>query len=72
MAVYNTITKIFSGNVTFDEISTTSGSLAMTVNDYVQTLDDSSNEIISMTSAVAEGPHDVNAGRLFITLVHKG
>ena len=72
MADYNTITKIFVQDVSSNEISTTSGSLAMTVNDYIQTLDSTDNAIVSMTSAVSKGPPNVNTGRLFITLVHTG
>ena len=72
MANYNTITKIFVANVTSEEISSTASTLAKTVNDYIQTLDDSSNEIISISSAVCDGTHNVNTGRLFITIVHKG
>jgi|9_EtaG_2_1085328.scaffolds.fasta_scaffold211694_1 hypothetical protein len=72
MANYNTITKIFVANVTSTEISSTASTLAKTVNDYVQTLDDSTNEIISISSAVCDGTPNVNTGRLFITIIHKG
>ena len=72
MAVYNTITKIFTGNVDGDEVSTTSGSLSMTVNDYIQTLDSTDNAIISMSTTTYGGTSNINTGRLFITVVHTG
>jgi hypothetical protein len=72
MANYNTITKIFSGNVAATEISTEAGSLAKSVNDYIQTLDDSTGAIISISSATFGGTLTTNTGRLIITIVHKG
>ena len=72
MANYNTITKIFSANVAGNEISTEAGSLAKSVNDYIETLDDSTGAIISISSATFGGTLTTNTGRLIITIVHKG
>jgi|14BtaG_2_1085337.scaffolds.fasta_scaffold01627_8 D-lyxose ketol-isomerase len=72
MAAYNTITKIFVGEVSSTEDSTIDNSLAKTINDYIETLDDGTGAIISMSSTAYGGTSNVNTGRLFVTLVHKG
>ena len=72
MAAYNTITKIFTGNVDATEISSEAGSLAKTVNDYIQTLDSTNNAIISMSTTAYGGTLNINTGRVFVTIVHTG
>jgi len=72
MATYNTITKIFTGNVASTEVSSEAGSLAKSVNDYIQTLDDSTGQIISISTSTFGGTLNVNTGRLIITVIHKG
>ena len=72
MALYNTITKIFTGSVSTTEVSSEAGTLAKSVNDYIEDLDSTTNQIISISTATYGGTLTVNTGRLFITVVHKG
>ena len=76
MASYNTVTKIikhelpnWSTNATVlaDEDSSTAGTQAKKINDYVETLDDTSNTIINISSL-----YQPNTNSIFTIIVHKG
>mgnify|MGYP001222962017 CR=1 FL=1 len=51
MAAYNTVTKIFVVSSTDVQSDSTAGSAAKTINDYIQTLDSTTNAIVSITSS---------------------
>ena len=65
MAAYNTTTKVIIADLT-DESDQTADSLAKRVNDYIQTLDDTTNTIIDIQSTM------VNNGVIAYIIVHKG
>jgi hypothetical protein len=70
MAAYETTTKIFTGNVDATEVSTEAGSLAKTVNDYIEDLDSTTEAVISISTTAYGGTLNINTGRVFITVVH--
>ena len=49
MANYNTITKVIINDISSDA-SSVAGSLAKEINDYIQTLDSTSNAIVDIQS----------------------
>jgi hypothetical protein len=51
MAAYNTITKILVVDSRDDRADSVSGSSAKTINDYIQTLDSTTNQIISINTS---------------------
>lgn len=65
MANYNTITKVIINDISSDASSVT-GSLAKEVNDYIQTLDDSSGAIIDIQAV------KLDLTRVAYIIVHKG
>jgi hypothetical protein len=76
MAAYGTITKIIKHElpnwstdaaVLADEDSGTAGTQAKKINDYIETLDDSTNTIINISSL-----YQPNTNSIFTIIVHKG
>ena len=65
MANYNTTTKIIINDVT-SRADSVSGSLAKEINDYVQTLDDSSGAIVDIKAVM------IDRSRIAYIILHKG
>ena len=65
MAIYNTTTKIIINDLSVKSDST-SGSLAKEINDYIQTLDDSTNAIVDIQAV------KLDATRVAYIVVAKG
>ena len=65
MANYNTTTKIIINDISVKSDST-AGSLAKEINDYIQTLDDSTNAIVDIQAV------KLDASRVAYIVVAKG
>ena len=65
MADYNTITKVIINDIS-PAASSVTGSLAKEINDYIQTLDDSSGAIVDIQAV------KLDLTRVAYIIVHKG